>query len=145
MDIIAENQTDAVLAQLDRGEADAKTQMSVLAALLRSQTQLLECVGSIQKSLWTENNLEQIIDRRLESRCVTCPAKRFTDLRVTQAAEPVQTPKKTVLEMIFTSESLRYFILVVVLIWAVIYMRTGTEGVAAVQDGVTHTMTGGHK
>ena len=40
-DIIAENQTEAALSVLDRGEADNATRDKVSAALLRTQIKLL--------------------------------------------------------------------------------------------------------
>ena len=56
-DIIAENQTEAVLSALDRGEADNATRDKVSAALLRSQTKVLSELGKIQDNLWTLDRL----------------------------------------------------------------------------------------
>ena len=72
-DIIAENQTEAVLSVLDRGEADNATRDKVSAALLRSQTKVLYELGKIQDNLWTLNRLESFIDKRHEALCSKCP------------------------------------------------------------------------
>ena len=39
--------------------------------------------------------------------------------------------------MLCSSESVRYFLLILILIWAVIYMKAGPDGVDAVRDAAT--------
>lgn len=45
--------------------------------------------------------------------------------------------------MLLSSESLRYFVLILVLVWAVIYIKTGAEGVDAIRGAAASTVTGG--
>ena len=132
-DIIAENQTEAVLSVLDRGEADNATRDKVSAALLRSQTKVLDELGKIRDNLWTLNRLESFIDKRHEALCSKCPHR------------PVSSAKKEGgwFTMLLSSESLRYFVLILVLVWAVIYIKTGAEGVDAIRGAAASTVTGG--
>ena len=132
-DIMADNQTEAVLSMLDRGEADDKTRDKVSAALLRSQTKVLDELGKIQDNLWTLDKLEALVDRRHENLCSKCV---------------LRTPQKkegSWLTLLLSSESLRYFVLILVLVWAVIYIKTGAEGVNAIRGAATSTVTGGAK
>ena len=132
-DIIAENQTEAVLSVLDRGEADNATRDKVSAALLRSQTKVLAELGKIQDSLWTLNRLESFIDKRHEALCSKCPYR---------ARAPAKKEGGW-LQMLLSSESLRYFVLILVLVWAVIYIKTGAEGVDAIRGAAASMVTGG--
>lgn len=132
-DIMADNQTEAVLSMLDRGEADDKTRDKVSAALLRSQTKVLDELGKIQDNLWTLDRLEALVDKRHETLCSKCV------LRTSQKKEG------SWLTLLLSSESLRYFVLILVLVWAVIYIKTGAEGVNAIRGAATSTMTGGAK
>lgn len=45
--------------------------------------------------------------------------------------------------LLLSSESLRYFVLILVLVWAVIYIKTGAEGVDAIRDAAASMVTGG--
>ena len=132
-DIIAENQTEAVLSVLDRGEADNATRDKVSAALLRSQTKVLDELGKIQENLWTLNRLESFIDKRHEALCSKCPHR------------PVSSAKKEGgwFPLLLSSEPLRYFVLILVLVWAVIYIKSGAEGVDAIRGAAASTVTGG--
>lgn len=138
-DIMADSQTEAVLAALDRGEADSKLMNRVLAALLRTQNKTLAELVDIRKNLWDMDRLEKMIDQRHQSLCSTCV------LRQAAAAtkEKPQERQKSWLELVLTSESIRYFVLVVILVWAVIYVKSGSEGVKSVREAATHTVTGG--
>lgn len=126
-DIIAENQTEAVLSVLDRGEADNATRDKVSAALLRTQMKLLEDFAELKGHLWKPRDLEEMIDRRHEAACAACPARALQR----------QSKKTSLLELLFSSESIRYFILILILVWAVIYLKAGPDGVAAVRDAAT--------
>lgn len=130
-DIIAENQTEAVLSALDRGEADNATRDKVSAALLRSQTKVLSELGKIQDNLWTLDRLEALVDKRHEILCSKCTIRT------------AQKKEGSWLALLLSSESLRYFVLILVLVWAVIYIKTGAEGVAAIRDAAASTVTGG--
>ena len=132
-DIIAENQTEAVLSVLDRGEADNATRDKVSAALLRSQTKVLDELGKIHDNLWTLNRLESFVDKRHEAMCSKCPH------RIRSSAKK----EGGWLTLLLSSESLRYFVLILVLVWAVIYIKTGAEGVDAIRDAAASTVTGG--
>ena len=132
-DIIAENQTEAVLSVLDRGEADNATRDKVSAALLRSQTKVLYELGKIQDNLWTLNRLESFIDKRHEALCSKCPHRTGSSAKKEGGWLP----------LLLSSESLRYFVLILVLVWAVIYIKTGADGVDAIRDAAASTVTGG--
>ena len=132
-DIIAENQTEAVLSVLDRGEADNATRDKVPAALLRSQTKVLDELGKIQDNLWTLSRLESFVDKRHEALCSKCPHRTGSSAKKEVGWFP----------LLLSSESLRYFVLILVLVWAVIYIKTGAEGVDAIRDAAESTVTGG--
>lgn len=132
-DIMADNQTEAVLSLLDRGEADDKTRDKVSAALLRSQTKVLDELSKIQDNLWSLDRLEALVDKRHELLCSKCV------LRTPQRKEG------SWLTLLLSSESIRYFVLILVLVWAVIYIKTGAEGVNAIRGAATSTVTGGAK
>jgi hypothetical protein len=132
-DIMADNQTEAVLSMLDRGEADDKTRDKVSAALLRSQTKVLDELGKIHDNLWSLDRLEALVDKRHEILCSKCV------LRTSQKKEG------SWLTLLLSSESIRYFVLILVLVWAVIYIKTGAEGVDAIRGAARATMTGGVK
>lgn len=132
-DIMADNQTEAVLSMLDRGEADDRTRDKVSAALLRSQTKVLDELGKIQDNLWSLDRLEALVDKRHELLCSKCV------LRTPQRKEG------SWLTLLLSSESIRYFVLILVLVWAVIYIKTGAEGVNAIRGAATSTVTGGAK
>ena len=132
-DIIAENQTEAVLSVLDRGEADNATRDKVSAALLRSQTKVLDELGKIHDNLWTLNRLESFVDKRHEAMCSKCPH------RIGSSAKK----EGGWFSLLLSSESLRYFVLILVLVWAVIYIKTGAEGVDAIRGAAASTVTGG--
>lgn len=132
-DIIAENQTEAVLSALDRGEADNATRDKVSAALLRSQTKVLDELGKIQDNLWTLGRLESFVDKRHEALCSRCPHRTGSSAKKEGGWFP----------LLLSSESLRYFVLILVLVWAVIYIKTGAEGVNAIRGAAASTVTGG--
>lgn len=134
-DIMADNQTEAVLSMLDRGEADDRTRDKVSAALLRSQTKVLDELGKIQDNLWTLDRLESFVDKRHEVLCTKCPLR----------SGPPAKKEGSWLTLLLSSESLRYFVLILVLVWAVIYIKTGAEGVNAIRGAATSTVTGGAK
>lgn len=125
-DIIAENQTEAVLSVLDRGEADNATRDKVSAALLRTQMRLIADFAELKGSLWKPHDLEEMIDRRHREACASCPAR---------SAQRRQ--KGSLMEVLCSSESVRYFLLILILIWAVIYMKAGPDGVNAIRDAAT--------
>ena len=62
--------------------------------------------------------------------------------RQQQQQKKEEESKKSWLQELLSSESIRYFILMLILIWAVIYVKTGPEGVDSVKGGVTGTVTG---
>lgn len=132
-DIIAENQTEAVLSVLDRGEADNATRDKVSAALLRSQTKVLDELGKIRDNLWTLNRLESFVDKRHEALCSKCPHRTGSSAK----------KEGGWFSLLLSSESLRYFVLILVLVWAVIYIKTGTEGVDAIRGAAASIVTGG--
>ncbi len=141
-DIMADSQTEATLAALDRGEVDDKMRDRVLAALLRSQTRMLEELVKIKENLWDMDKLESLIDKRHQVLCTNCVLRQQA-LTKPDPDKKKDEPKKSWIELILTSEATRYFILMVILVWAIVYVKSGAEGVASVRDGVTHTVRGG--
>jgi hypothetical protein len=138
VDIMADSQTEAIIAALERGEADSTMHNRVSAAILRSQTKVYAQLEQIKDNLWTVDRLEGLVDRRHQALCAQCPARQ-------PPPAPEQPAKPTFTEALLSSESIRYFILVVILVWAVIYVKTGPEGAASVREGLSHTVTGGAK
>lgn len=144
-DIMAESQTEAVLAELDRGTTDDRTRDHVLAALLRSQTRMLDELTAIKKGLWDLDKLKNLIDERHRAICTNCSLRQAV---ATLSSRPDGAPagrKKSWPELILTSESTRYFVLMVILVWAIVYVKSGADGVAKVHDSIIPTISGGAK
>ena len=141
-DIMADSQTETVLAALDRGEADDKLRDQVSAALLRSLTKIVAQLSEIKTNLWDMDKLESLIDKRHQVLCSNCVLRQQALTPRTTVNKPDEEParKKSWLELILTSESTRYFVLMVILVWAIVYVKSGADGVASVRDGVTHTL-----
>lgn len=139
-DIMADSQTEATLAALDRGEVDDKMRDRVLAALLRSQTRMLEELVKIKENLWDMDKLESLIDKRHQVLCTNCVLRQQALAPKTATPDDEPVKKKSWLELILTSESTRYFVLMVILVWAIVYVKSGADGVASVRDSVTHTL-----
>lgn len=146
-DIIADNQTAAAIARLRRGEADDALRDEVQAATLSTMQEMLVEISEIKKNIWSIDTIKGIIDERQSSHCLTCPTKRWVDGEIARVkAGTVSKPTgQGFLSRVLESESIRYFIIVVILVWAIIYIRTGVDGLNAIKSGVTHTMTGGVK
>lgn len=144
-DIMADSQTEDTLAALDRGEVDDKMRDRVLAALLRSQTRMLEELVKIKENLWDMDKLESLIDKRHQVLCTNCVLRQqaLAPAKVEPEPDKKDGGKKSWIELILTSEATRYFILMVILVWAIVYVKSGAEGVASVRGGVTHTISGG--
>lgn len=138
-DIMADSQTETVLSELDRGEADDRTRDKVSAALLRSQTKVLDELSKIQANLWTLDKLESLVDKRHAVLCSQCPLRAASVPAAKEKKEPGW------LALLLSSESIRYFVLILVLVWAVIYIKTGAEGVDAIRGAARATVTGGVK
>ena len=136
-DVIADNQTEAVLAQLDRGETDAKLHSSVLAALLRALTKLTDQLDGIKRDLWRPSDLETAIDSRHRVLCAECPLRRVDLDR--EAAKP----KAGWLATLASNPALQFFLMGVILIWALVYATGGRGAVEAVREATASTATGG--
>ena len=145
-DIIAENQTAAAISKLRRGEADDALRDEVQAATLSTMQKMLEELAGLKSSMWSKNDLKTLIDEEQSRHCDHCPTREWVDgeiSRIKLAQQKLEKPHW--FTEIIKSESLRYFILVALLVYALIYVKSGIEGVEAVKKGVTHTMTGGVK
>ena len=157
-DIIAESQTESVLAALDRGDADDKVRDQVSAALLRAMSRLSTELVDIKDNLWKPDDLRHLIDERHERKCRDCPAKKMAEERLllqrTQAAQVVQQPAaqpqrsqpQNVVQWILYlagNSSFQFFVLLLFLIGAFIYLTTGKSGVDAAKDTVTTVIRGG--
>ena len=150
MDIIADNQTEATIAKMRRGEATDAIRDEVSAALLTSMQTIIAELADMKKSLWSAQTLKELVDERHNILCTTCPARQMANLQAalkqSKEEEKKEEPAKkepSWFAALLSSESIRYFVLILILVWAVIYIKTGAEGVAAVKGGVTHTVTGG--
>ena len=143
-DIMADSQTETVLAALDRGEADDKLRDQVSAALLRSLTKIVAQLSEIKTNLWDMDKLESLIDKRHQVLCSNCVLRQqaLTPRPAVNVGKPDGEPagKRSWLELILTSESTRYFVLMVILVWAIVYVKSGADGVASIRDSVTHTL-----
>ena len=146
-DIIANSQTEAAIAKLRRGEATDSLRDEATAALLASMQTIIGELADMKKSLWSTAALKDLIDDRHSTLCNACPVRRWADAQVLagrqqQQQKKEEESKKSWLQELLSSESIRYFILMLILIWAVIYVKTGPEGVDSVKGGVTGTVTG---
>jgi hypothetical protein len=144
-DVISENATDAVLSALDRGDADDRTRDRVSAALLRAVTKVIEqqdemkvMIEELRMAQVRPEQVKELAAAEHEHRCFECPARQWVDRQMR-----AERKKDGWLSALVSSETLRYFVLVVLLVWAVVYLKTGQSGVDAVKGGVTHTLTGG--
>lgn len=154
-DIIAESQTEAVLSALDRGDADDKIRDQVSAALLRAMTRMSQELIDIKANLWKPADLKNLIDERHEKRCRDCPAKKMAEERLQlqrqaqgQQKEPQGQQKEPqgVLQWVLYlagNSGFQFFILLLLLISAFIYLTTGKGGVDATRETVNTVMHGG--
>lgn len=150
-DIIADNQTAAAISKLRRGEATDSLRDEVSAALLSSVQTIIAELDEMKRSMWTPQALRNAIDDRHNALCSGCPtrawveAKKLAENAAALSQKTESKGKTSWLVEIVKSESLRYFILILLLVWAVIYIKTGVDGMEAVKSGMTHTITGGVK
>lgn len=162
VDIIANSQTESVLAALDRGDADDKIRDQVSAALLRALTSVIKELGEIKSNLWQPEALKRLIDERHDRRCQDCPAKKWADdqraaqlLQAKQAQQAAQAANPAgkaqpegsfqwVLHLMGNS-SFQFFVLLIFLIGAFVYLTTGRGGVDAAKDSVRTVISGGAK
>lgn len=170
VDIMANSQTESVLAALDRGGADDKVRDRVSAALLRALTSVIKELGEIKSNLWQPEELRKFIDERHERRCQDCPAKKLADaqsavqlLQAQQAAQAAQAAKPAAqaakpaaqtakpeggfqwVVYLMGNNSFQFFVLLLFLIGAFIYLTTGRGGVDAATDSVRTVIRGGVK
>ena len=135
-DIIAENQTERTIQTLMSGDADARTQQAALAAVLRATMSQAKELEEIKQNLWKPNDLEKAVEAQIRLRCKECPAKKKAD---EDAAG--KTPNWFI--ALLTSESLRYFILILMFAWALIVVTSGRDAAKEVGEHVKSTLTGG--
>lgn len=146
-DIIAENQTAAAISKLRRGEADDALRDEVQAATLSTMQKMLEELADLKSSMWSKQDLKNLIDEEQSRHCDHCPTKRWVEgemARLKQKADAEKSKGNWFVEVI-RSESLRYFLLIALLVFALIYIKGGVECVEAAKEGVTHMATGGIK
>lgn len=134
-DIIAENQTERMIQLLLNGDADAKAQQAALAAVLRTTTQQARELEEIKQNLWKPSDLEKAVDAQIKMKCRECPARK--------AAEKAKEAPQNWFLALVTSESFRYFILILMFAWALIVVTSGRENAKAVGEHVKTTLTGG--
>lgn len=134
-DIIAENQTERMIQLLLNGDADAKAQQAALAAVLRTTTQQARELEEIKQNLWKPSDLEKAVDAQIKMKCRECPARK--------AAEKAKEAPQNWFLALVTSESFRYFILILMFAWALIVVTSGRENAKAVGEHVKSTLSGG--
>lgn len=141
-DIIAENQTEQMIQLLLNGDADAKAQQVALAAVLRATMDQAKELEEIKRSLWKPDDLEKAVEAQLKLKCRECPARK-----VAEDADPASKKsggdKPHWLITLVTSESFRYFILILMFAWALIVVTSGRENAKAVGEHVKSTLSGG--
>lgn len=150
VDIIAESQTESVLSALDRGDADDKIRDQVSAALLRAMTRMSQELIDIKANLWKPADLKNLIDERHEKRCRDCPAKKMAEerLQLQRQAQAQQKEPQGILQWILYlagNSGFQFFILLLLLISAFIYLTTGKGGIDATRETVGTVMHGGIK
>lgn len=141
-DIIAENQTAAAISKLRRGEADDSLRDEVLAATLSTLQKLWQEMTQLKESMWSRGELKSLITEEQEKHCTQCPTRKWVEGEI---ARSTSRPGGNWFVELVKSETLRYFILVAILVYALIYVKSGIDGVQAVKESVSHTMTGGLK
>ena len=143
-DIIADNQTEQMIQLLLNGDADAKAQQVALAAVLRTTTQQAKELEEIKQNLWRPSDLEGAINARIKVRCQDCPARKAADeaAKEQESAGKHAAEKPNWLLTLLTSESFRYFVLIVMFAWALIVVTSGRENAKAVGEHVKNTLTG---
>lgn len=146
-DIIADNQTAAAISKLRRGEADDALRDEVQAATLSTMQKMLEELADLKSSMWSKTDLKTLIDEEQSRHCDHCQTKKWVDGEIARLKASQTQPKEkgNWFSELVKSETLRYFILLAAVIYALIYVKVGTDGIEAVKDGVTHSMTGGLK
>lgn len=145
-DIIAENQTAAAISKLRRGEADDALRDEVQAATLSTMQRMLEELADLKSSMWTKQDLKVLIDEEQSRHCDHCPTKRWVDGEIAKLkSSQTKSDKSNWFVELIRSESFRYFLLVALLVFALIYIKGGVECVEAAREGVTHMTTGGLK
>lgn len=151
VDIIAESQTESVLSALDRGDADDKVRDQVSAALLRAMTRMSVELKDIKTGLWKMDELKDFVDDRHDRKCRDCPAKKMAEaqLRPKPAAAEPRPPTaqpQGVVQWVLNlagNSGFQFFILLLLLISAFIYLTTGKSGVDATRDTVNTLIHGG--
>lgn len=149
-DIIAESQTEAVLGALDRGDADDKIRDQVSAALLRAMARMSQELIDIKTNLWKPADLRNLIDERHEKRCRDCPAKKMAEerLQLQRQAQVQQKEPQGILQWLLYlagNSGFQFFILLLLLISAFIYLTTGKGGVDATRETVSTVISGGSR
>jgi len=116
-------------------------------------TRMSQELLDIKVNLWKPADLRNLIDERHEKRCHDCPAKKMAEERLRlqqahataaeqeQAAQP-QGVVQWILHLAGNS-GFQFFILLLLLISAFIYLTTGKGGVDATRETVNTVMHGG--
>lgn len=146
-DIIADSQTAVAVSKLRRGEATDSLRDEVSAALLTAVQKMLVELEEMKKCLWSTASLKSFVDDRHAALCANCPTREWVEQRKTEektaASLKATESKGGWFTEVLKSESIRYFLLILLLVWAIIYVKTGSDGVKAVKSAVTHSLTGG--
>lgn len=144
VDIMADSQTEVTLGVLDRGEADDAQRDRVLAALLRALTKACVELGEIKGNLWKPDDLKRYIGEQHTILCQNCPTRRAMEAHINDAHQQPQSKLPWILQLASNS-SVQFFILLLFLIGAFIYLCTGQGGVNAAREAATTVLSGGAK
>lgn len=148
-DIIADSQTARTIDILLKSGSPSDV---ALASVLISQTKLVDTVTSLQAevkeikgSLWDLDHLNRLVDERHDRACAECPTKRIVEQLQKERQDAGSRPKQHWVIALANNSAFQFFIIVVLLIGAFIYLTTGRDGVEAAKDAMTHVATGGLK
>lgn len=147
-DIIAESETERVLSTLERGDADDKVRDRVSAALLRALTRMSTELADIRENLWKPDDLRRVIDERHDQKCRECPAKKLVDESLHAATAPKRDQPQGMIPWLInlmSNNSFQFFILLLFLIAAFVYLTTGKGGVDAARETLSTVVSGGAK
>lgn len=147
-DIIAESETERVLSTLERGDADDKVRDRVSAALLRALTRMSTELVDIRNNLWKPDDLRHLIDERHDKKCRDCPAKKLVDESLHAATSAKREQPQGAIPWLINlmgNNSFQFFILLLFLIAAFVYLTTGKGGVDAARETLSTVVSGGAK
>ena len=102
----------------------------------------------IRNNLWKPDDLRRLIDERHDQKCATCPAKKIVDESLQAAASTKREQPQGAIPWLINlmgNNSFQFFILLLFLIAAFVYLTTGKGGVDAARETLSTVVSGGAK